>query len=630
MALLPSTTPDITEAFPASLGTSVLTDYPPSAGWDVSFGPLGFLLQPSEANPYQRGTEQSRKQQIDTSDSPGEQSLSSWWVRSQDSWDMGAGVRWFEPGTVKETEHRFGDSSGVDPWTPGEVRLLKAMGPASAQRPVAPYVAGLEVDGVKGYVEAYADSITWTAPGVTPAPAILPGGNATQPAAGGGLVWVGHDGGVTQFSPTVGIQTRLTCTGRARAWWAKARLIVAIGPTLYEVPANALGAIGSTAGTLLYTHPSATWVWSDVTETAGAILASGYSGGDSAIFRFGIENNELNVPILTGAAQVGRTPPGERITAMSVYLGTSLVLGTSMGVRVGQVSEGGDVQYGPLTVETQSDVLDVTFRDRFAYLTVTAGLPGGASGAVRVDLSAQVGDTGRYAWAWDAAVQSTAVATSLALVDDRVVICVGNATYEQSATEFVESGWFNTGGIRFGTVEPKAFRLVRTVVATNGGHASLTATAPDGSVHRIVEFTDSYRTEDDVAITIPGRPVNQFISITVTLSPSQDDQSPVLSALSVKAQPAGSRVRLYSYPVRCFDIETDRSKQKRGREGGAYPRLAALESLESSGHPVQVIDNRTGESFIGQIDSVDFSVVTPPDGPRANFGGVATVRVRKL
>src|SRR5665647_571876 len=93
MPSIASITPDITETLPLALGSisgsSALGD--PSA-WDVTFRDLGFNLAVSKEKPYLRGTEQVRKDQIDTSESAGEQSLSSYWVRSQESWDRGAGA----------------------------------------------------------------------------------------------------------------------------------------------------------------------------------------------------------------------------------------------------------------------------------------------------------------------------------------------------------------------------------------------------------------------------------------------------------------------------------------------------------------------------------------------------------
>jgi hypothetical protein len=638
-----SVAPDITEGLPATIGSSLLTDYPPTAGWDVSFGENGFTLRPSKSQPYQRATEPSKKQQIDTSESAGEQTLSNWWVRSQDSWDMGAGVRYYEPGARsyegfrdRETLRRFSDSFGVDPWKQGELTLLHKTNALTPQRAAESHLSNLTVGATEGYVEAFGTTAIWNPlPSGTPVTVTLGGASATQPAAAGGLVWIGHVNGLTRFIPGTAVDTPIIWTDGTggRVWWAKARLIVAVGPILYELPAPPLGAAVfdiATLGKVIFTHPSSGWVWSDVTESSGAILASGYTTSDSAIFRFALEQDSLGQPILSSGSQVGRMPPGEHITAMQIYLGNTVVLGTSSGVRVGTVNAAGDVLYGPLTIETASPVRDISFASRFAYVAVSGAQEGGVSGAARVDLSSPIADTGRFAYAWDVPTAATGTALSIAVVSDRVFLTVDRVVYGQSVTEYVSRGWLDTGRIRFGTIEPKAFRYVRTVVATNGGTAEVVAVASDDSEHRVIDLTDGYNTDSDTAITIPGRTLNGHLSFKVYLTPGVGNTTPTLNALSVKAVPAPTKVRLYQFPLSCYDYEMDRSGNRHGVEGGAYLRLSALESLEESGRPVPIIDNRTGEKFTGQIDTIEFTATNPPSTSLANFGGVAVVTVRRL
>lgn len=627
MAFEESTAPDITEGMPAALGSSLLASYPADDRWDVSFGELGFRLCTTEGALYQRATEQARKQQIDMSEDAGEQSLSSWWYRTQSSWDRGGGIRWFDPGSVPSTRDRFAESLGVDVWTQGEVRLLRALVPDSGGTRLSDtFVSAFEWGGTAGFVEAWASSVRWVPETGTPTASSLPGAGATQPAAAGDALFIGHIGGVSRYVPGA-VSTPLTCSGTARAWWVKSRLFVGVGPSLYEVPVSATGDVAAVA-TKAYTHPSAAWVWSDVTETAGAILAAGYANAYSGIFRFTVENDENGVPELRGPSQVAQLPNGERVTCMGVYLGSTVVLGTNRGVRVGEVSDTGDVRYGPLSVLSSNNVADVTFRDRFAYLSVTGSLPGDRSGVVRVDLSTRVEEDGPYAWAWDVHTDDSGEATSVALVGDRVVLASGRRVYRQG-DGLVEEGWLDTGRIRFATSEPKAFRLLRSVVETNGGEVGLSVVTPDGAEHLVVNFTDLYRTEDDIPVVTVGRPVNQFLSVRVVMR-SKGSGSPVLSALSLKAVPAGSRVKLVQFPVSLYDFEELRYGDRRGVTGGAYARLRALEALEATGYPVQVVDYRTGESFSGQVDSVDFSAKTPPHGASANFEGTAVVVVRQL
>jgi hypothetical protein len=634
----PSVAPDITEGLPGPLASVILTDYPAEAGWDITLGQLGFTLRPNASHPYVRASEQQKKTQIDTSVPAGEQSLSSWWIRGQDSWDMGAGLTWYEPGARsydgtrdRETLRRFHDSFGIDPWTQGEAKLLHSAVVSTPVRAAPSYLSNLPVGGNAGYVESYGSTATWTPLGGagTAATVTLPGASATQPAAAGGAAYIGHVNGISKFTPGSAIATPITCTGTARVWWVKARLMVAVGPVLYEVPANATGVLGATGvGTAVYTHPDASWLWSDVSETSGAILAAGYSGGDSAIFRLTLEQDTLGQPILSGASQVGRTPPGERITCMAVYLGATLVLGTSSGVRIGIVSDTGDIQYGPLTIETAAPVWDVTFADRYAYVTVTAAQAGGLSGAARIDLSAEIVSTGRYAYAFDMPASTGGLCRSIAVVGTRVILSVGDAISVQSATAYVAQGWIDTGRIRFGTVEPKIFRYLRVIAATSGGTVGVVAVTADAIEHRIVDFDDSYNTQDDTAIAVPNRPTNQYLSFRVYLTPGT--ATPVLSALSVKAAPATSKVRMIQLPLSCYDFEEDRQGNRYGAEGGSYVRLAALEAMEDRGQPVIVTDHRTGEAFVGQVDSVEFSALNPPSKSLANYGGLVQVVVRRL
>src|SRR5690606_2668100 len=133
----------------------------------------------------------------------------------------------------------------------------------------------------------------------------------------------------------------------------------------------------------------------------------------------------------------------------------------------------------------------------------------------------------------------------------------------------------------------------------------------------------------EASVQIPGRSLLPFLEVRIVLT-SDGDANPVVSGLSLKAAPSPSRVRLYQFPLSVFDVEEDRRGNRMGREGDAYRRVRALESAEETGSPVKVMDNRTGESFIGIVDSVEYTVTTPPDRDESGFGGVAVVVVRRL
>ncbi len=119
--------PDITESIPLNVGnpTSAALWTNNAEDYDVAVGGLPFFLAPTDQNPYQRETAPYRKDQFDAASEPGEQSLTGWWIRSQSSFHVGNGIKFYDPSAGEATKYRFADSQGVDVWTKGEVKLLK-------------------------------------------------------------------------------------------------------------------------------------------------------------------------------------------------------------------------------------------------------------------------------------------------------------------------------------------------------------------------------------------------------------------------------------------------------------------------------------------------------------------------
>jgi hypothetical protein len=85
---------------------------------------LPFFLAASDEQPYRRVTAQYRKQQIDQTREPGEQTLTGWWVRSQSSFHLGAGIKYFEPIQEESLRFQYTESKGIDVWTRGQATLL--------------------------------------------------------------------------------------------------------------------------------------------------------------------------------------------------------------------------------------------------------------------------------------------------------------------------------------------------------------------------------------------------------------------------------------------------------------------------------------------------------------------------
>jgi len=131
---------------PGSLGRTAGTGslYTPSGfGYNYAVGGLPFLSAASTQHPIIRETNPVQKNQFDNQNNPGEQTLSGWWIRSQQSFHGGAGQLYGDPASLNVftstnafNQIRFYSSRGVDVWTQGQVTLLPAAKKASGS-PVA-------------------------------------------------------------------------------------------------------------------------------------------------------------------------------------------------------------------------------------------------------------------------------------------------------------------------------------------------------------------------------------------------------------------------------------------------------------------------------------------------------------
>ena len=122
---------DITEsgayrdiAFPLSNPAASVSYLPSDFGYDVAINTLPFFMSTSDETPYRRVTAKYQKQQYDQTREAGEQSLTGWWFRSQSSFHLGAGIKYFEPAQDESLRFQFTESKGLDVWTKGQATLL--------------------------------------------------------------------------------------------------------------------------------------------------------------------------------------------------------------------------------------------------------------------------------------------------------------------------------------------------------------------------------------------------------------------------------------------------------------------------------------------------------------------------
>jgi len=117
---------DITEGIPYVLSNpSTAPIYTPSnVAYDMAINNLPFFTAASDDSPYRRVTAQYRKQQYDQTREAGEQTLTGWWFRSQSSFHLGQGIKFFEPAQDEGLRFQYTESKGLDVWTKGQATLI--------------------------------------------------------------------------------------------------------------------------------------------------------------------------------------------------------------------------------------------------------------------------------------------------------------------------------------------------------------------------------------------------------------------------------------------------------------------------------------------------------------------------
>jgi hypothetical protein len=606
--------------------------------YDVAIGGQPFLLGASDRFPYQRQTATYRKQQFDNTKEVGEQTFEGWWLRSQSSFHLGAGINYLDPYLSENVQFRFNDSAGVDVWTPGQVSMLPDttnVFTLSDEIQMFGAIDSLNQDCVFVSDDAVLTRIAADGTDAT----IAYGGsgsNITSLAQDGLNYYVANDTGIYR-----GALTGTGATGslyyqtgdRTVMGFVKQRLVAAIGPSVYEITSST-GATGPLVADKRYTHPDADWNWTAIVEGPQAIYASGFRGNNSSIFKFSLSTVGV-MPTLTNAVTAADFPDDEHVTALGVYLGTYMLIGTNKGVRVGIIDGNGDISYGPLTYE-KTDVLHTlsfAFKDRFAYATITNNIDG-KSGLIRIDLSQEV-EPGRYAYAKDLSAGVTGNCRAVAFIGDtgRAAFAVaGSGVYFEHATNKTPTGFLDIGFIRYATIEKKYFKLIKPRFDTPMfGSCTISTKEIDGDVTSIITIAGSTPAlNTDLATNIAQPQEELAFRFSFNRDATDATKGPVFDGYQVKSLPAVTRARQLTIPLVNYDFETDRYGVQNGYEGRAFDRLQALENLEAAGDTVVIQDFTTGEQITGLIEQLSFERTTPADRRYSGFGGIMYVSVRTV
>jgi hypothetical protein len=728
---------DITEGIPYVLSNPVgATNYSSTGeAYDVAIAGLPFFLLNSDDAPYRRVTAQYRKQQIDQSREPGEQTLTGWWLRSQSSFHYGQGIKFFEPIQDESLRFQYTESKGVDVWTKGQATLLKqsdsqhvttggirtdgrpwqiarsiqwttnsnlyngvlladeydvdkvfpAITVSISNKALTSNVATLTTTAAHGLCTGMEITITgvdatfngeYRITGVptattftyaktasnVPSTAVSPVGTGVAEVIhfidynagtddpvyaicddGVYAYWVTNDTASGKLevnkkllsadsttSPTVMFTTPGITVTNAVIEYTKERLVMCVNDKVYEFSSSA-----TTLPSPVYSHNDPDHVFTSITSSGAAIYIAGYSGIQSNIYKFTLSTAGA-MPTLTSAITAAELPVGEKVFKISYYLG-NMAIGTSEGMRMADASQlDGSITYGALIFESDQPVYDFAFRDR--YIWAATGVDGQV-GVTRVDMGQPLGNL-LFPYAWDLYDPADTLGhytTTCAFLGDtnRLAYCnAGNgadgAIYIESASTLMSEGTLRTGYVRYNTLELKIYKLMQARVDTTNGGLYVDSIDYADNFFRIGTFSQG-ELVPEVNISYP-QAAQEYLGFQFTLTRSTSDTSkgPLFTGYQVKALPAIPRQRLIQYPLSCYDHESDHFGVEVGFEGSAYDRMSQLESVENLGDTIRVEDFRTGESYIGLIEEMDFRNATPSDKRFSGYGGLLLVTIRTV
>lgn len=617
-------------------GQYQLTDY----AFDYVVGGIPFMSGINNERPYTERMAEIKKDQFDNFAEPGEQSLEGWWLRSQSTFTGGAGVLYQDPDNDNQFNFRFADSLGINPWTAGQVQLLRET--------TQDTVSVLANNRVRGYVTPSGVDAYWSMDLSNLTKCTDSGNTAIVTASADNLFDLTSTGSTYVLARATGVSTGSdagapvlqynTAMTDAVIEFVKDRLILGTGAAVHQLslsPATPPVALPAA----VYTHPDANWRWRSITDGPTAIYIAGDSGTTSQIHKFSPTLGTGGVPELTWIGVTATMPAGEQIRDIYQYIGSFVGIATNRGFRVGEIDAQGDIAYGPLLFEPEGGCTGITGFDRFMW-TGSQGQHNGFSGLFRVDLGNIIQEQStravRYAYARDL-YETSAVNRVVSVgnfgASDRIVYAVeSDGSFKEAATTLISQGYLDTGRIRFNTEEPKLYKFfsVRTPTPLDGDLSVILLSEGGGQIPYITFGPASGSGTRDIATPTPPGPQN-WVAFRFILNRGADpSEGAILNGWQVKALPGSIRQRLITQVFLLFNFEQDKNGQNLGTDDYARERFEAFKSLARAGDVI--LFQELGEELVTQvvIDDWEFRQSSPPGSNGRALGGYLTVVMRTV
>lgn len=639
--------PTIPFALPADLSTQTVRIESEVIGslWDVGVNGQGFMLStldqesPFEFRSYEIQSIPIQKPRIDDAQEPGEQTLASWWSRAQHSWHEGAGQHIFD--SPFSSRFRFSNSFGIDIWNDGQISLLK-----TTEELFSDVVDDIHLySGPNALFYTHNGELTRD-----PDPLVsLETNETTLTTKSGTPINSITSDGERLFAAFSGITEGIQSTplDGTLAWslvnelkdadviaWVKGRLMGAKGASVFEFDLSA-----TAAPVAHYTDPADGYEFTDITESGPGIYFSGRLGDRSEIWIARLAAADITAGLTLGALRVVWTAPeGESIHSIHGYGGQQILIGTSLGVRIGTVVTGeGDIevsglitrsQHGTSLIGTDNPVLAFEPQFEFAWFGWTR-FDSTFTGVGRIHL-------GNLAWASDLMFSSTGDVTDIVYYSDKIFFVVHDPGVSMKVimehdTDFVSEGFFTHNEIRFATTELKQLRFFDILTSGTGGLWSLEVSSEGGPF--IPLNTDNavggyQERRIDVEATRVG--------LKVILKPDILDLSNGPTGLEwrFRADPRVSGRFRYFATLMVYDFVETQNGKEIGEIGKAMRDLSNLTALYRNmldfifQGPESNLPNAPAFPVV-MLEDLRFKLYAPPEASRG-YGGLCLLVMREV
>lgn len=522
---------------------------------------------------YERSSVEPFREASDFNASPGEHSLTNEgaWKRNRSDWSWGAGQTWADD--PDSSDKRFRASKGIDGWTAREMKLLPD---TALVNPTGSTNLRLFTIGAYLYLIDGASIVSTTNPTSSYTAASVPAAIVSATTDGAAIYAAVTGTGI--YKSVVGSGTAAAMGGAAGTYnaelvgYANGWLLAAAGPVVSSVAANG-------TMTTVFTHQNPAWTWTTIAPAPNAIYLAGNAGGHNEIFQVTVDQTTaaLGVPVFAGGL-----PDGETLNTM-VYYQSTMLLGTSRGLRLASIDGQGGVNVGPL-INLDQPVVALHSQGEFVWFS-WRDYDGDSTGIGRANLSVFTSPL-VPAYASDLMATTQGQVSGITTWNGKRYFTVNGKGLYAQADGLVASGTIDQGNLTYSVFETKALMSLELVTEPLEGQIAM-AVIDDHETSTPIGTATTHGSIGLGNVYSGHGVVSERLALQLVLTRGAvPTLGPVVRRWSMRALPLPSNVELFTVPIMLFETVNIDVGEGQDVHYDVARELAFLKNLERSRRPV--------------------------------------------